>query len=155
MTKKKHLHWSWKSLALQIFRVWGLFCPFIVFFLLKLPLHTFPRRRSKQSFFLKPNIGSRASSEKINLTMQATVRERERERNKPRVRDTQRLRENGGRKQRDGVNLIWRETDSLVWWRRIWRLKPDLMASADEAYGAPNPGMRCAVALVSKKDLGM
>lgn len=34
-------------------------------------------------------------------------------------------------------------------------MKPDLLASADEAYGPPNPGMRCAEALVSKKDLGM
>lgn len=34
-------------------------------------------------------------------------------------------------------------------------MKPDLLARADEAYGPPNPGMRCAEALVSKKDLGM
>lgn len=33
-------------------------------------------------------------------------------------------------------------------------MKPDLLASADEVYGPPNPRMRCAEALVSKKDLG-
>lgn len=33
-------------------------------------------------------------------------------------------------------------------------MKPDLLAGADEAYGPPNPGMRCAEALASKKDLG-
>lgn len=100
------LRWSWlqhcdDSLKKEIstgvihgstdFKVLGLFCPFLVciyiFFFIKPLFHTVPSRCWKH--FLKPNIGSRASSEKRNLTMQ---RGRERGRNKPRVREMQRQR---------------------------------------------------------------
>lgn len=34
-------------------------------------------------------------------------------------------------------------------------MKPDLLLSADEPCGPPNPGMSCAAAPVSEKDLDM
>ena len=80
----------------------------LLYFFIKTPISYSSSPLLKTEHFLKPNIGSRASSEKKKPDDAATVRARGKG-NKPGVR------ENGVRKQRDGVNLIWREADSLVW----------------------------------------
>lgn len=85
-------------------RVWGLSCSFIVFFI-KIPISYTSLLQLRPEYFLKPNIGSGASSENKNKSNDTGYSEGQ--------KNTSRERENGGGAERDEVNLIWGETDSL------------------------------------------
>lgn len=59
-----------------------------------------------------------------------------------------------GRKLKDGVNLIWRKQIPQCGKEGYAAGNLTSWAGADEAYKAPNPRMRCAVAAASTKDFG-
>lgn len=123
------LRWSWlqhcdDSLKKEIstgvihgstdFKVLGLFCPFLVciyiyFFLLNLCFIQFLAAVGNIFWNLILAAGPRVKKETWRCSEGG--REGETSQEWEKCRD----RENGGRTQREGLNLIWRETDSAVW----------------------------------------